>query len=235
MWFDWAPTPPGPIDDAVDVVRVDTVDGKPLAAMIHYACHGTSLGGPQQQDLRRVDGTHARVPGKASSRASEPYTCKAAAGDINPRVVGGLDGYQDNIEATWALGEEIGREVARVYRNLTPGPLAPRGPSGYHRHPAAADLPGTLRRFSQYGGATPTTVVRIGDLMWMTFPGEMFSNIGKQCQAASPATHAFLMGYTNGYIGYFPEQKAYAEGGYEVPSPISIRPRRAIYLRPSPN
>jgi hypothetical protein len=23
------------------------------------------------------------------------------------------------------------------------------------------------------------------------------------------------MGYTNGYIGYFPEQKAFAEGGYE--------------------
>ena len=24
-----------------------------------------------------------------------------------------------------------------------------------------------------------------------------------------PAAHVFLMGYTNGYIGYFPEQKAF--------------------------
>ena len=62
----------------------------------------------------------------------------------------------------------------------------------------------------------PTTAVRIGDLMWTTFPGEMFSNIGKQVKAASPATYAHLMGYTNGYLGYFPERKAYSEGGYEV-------------------
>jgi hypothetical protein len=37
--------PAGPIDEAVQLVRIDTEDGKPLALMIHYACHGTSLGG----------------------------------------------------------------------------------------------------------------------------------------------------------------------------------------------
>jgi len=77
----------------------------------------------------------------------------------------------------------------------------------------------------------PTTVVRIGDLMWTTFPGEMFSNIGKQGKAASPATYAYLMGYTNGYIGYFPEQKAYAEGGYEVAVTHLDPASELIYLR----
>jgi hypothetical protein len=62
----------------------------------------------------------------------------------------------------------------------------------------------------------PTTAVRIGDLMWITFPGEMFNSIGQKVKAALPATYGHVMGYTNGYIGYFPEQKAYAEGGYEV-------------------
>jgi neutral ceramidase len=76
----------------------------------------------------------------------------------------------------------------------------------------------------------PTTIVRIGDLMWTTFPGEMFSNIGKQVKAASPATCAHLMGYTNGYIGYFPEQKTHAEGGYEVA--VTLDPAsEGIYLR----
>jgi neutral ceramidase len=37
--------PLGPIDDAVQIVRLDTADGRPLAVMIHYPCHGTSLGG----------------------------------------------------------------------------------------------------------------------------------------------------------------------------------------------
>jgi hypothetical protein len=37
--------PMGPVDDVVEIVRLDTVAGHPLAVMIHCACHGTSLGG----------------------------------------------------------------------------------------------------------------------------------------------------------------------------------------------
>jgi hypothetical protein len=157
---------------------------------------------------------------------------QGAAGDINPRVVGGLDGNADNVENTWALGEEIGREVVRVYRGLTPEPWAkPR----VQIETAEILLPRQYRELFQDFTATavkaPTTAVRIGDLMWTTFPGEMFSNIGKQVKAASPATYAHLMGYTNGSIGYFPEQKAYAEGGYEVAVTHLDPASERIYLR----
>jgi hypothetical protein len=142
---------------------------------------------------------------------------QGAAGDINPREVGGLDGNADNIENTWALGEEIGREVVRVYRGLTPEPLAQ---PPVQIETAEILLPRQYRELIEDFTATavkaPTTVVRIGDMMWTTFPGEMFSSIGKQVKAATPATHAYVMGYTNGYIGYFPNQQAYAHGGYEV-------------------
>src|SRR5437773_3843013 len=37
--------PMGPVDDAVQIIRLDTAAGRPLAVMIHYPCHGTSLGG----------------------------------------------------------------------------------------------------------------------------------------------------------------------------------------------
>ena len=76
-----------------------------------------------------------------------------------------------------------------------------------------------------------TTAVRVGDLMWVTFPGEMFHAIGQRVKAACPATHAYLMGYTNGSIGYFPEQKAFAEGGYE-PATSHLDPAaEPIYIR----
>jgi hypothetical protein len=77
----------------------------------------------------------------------------------------------------------------------------------------------------------PTTALRMGDLMWVTFPGEMFSGIGKKVKAASPATGAHLMGYTNGYIGYFPEQTAYSEGGYEVATTHLDPAAEGTYLR----
>ena len=223
--------PNGPIDDAVQVVRIDTAAGQPLAVMIHYACHGTSLGG-----------RNSKISGEWMGRMQEylrnqfpglgAIYLQGAAGDVNPRVVGGLDGYQDNVETTWALGEEIGREVARVYRGLAPQPLA-----STHIQIETSEIllprrySDLLLDFTNTTVTAPTTAVRMGDLMWTTFPGELFSGIGKRVKAASPATYAHLMGYTNGSIGYFPEQKAYAEGGYEVASTRLDPVAEPIYLR----
>jgi len=223
--------PLGPIDDAVQIVRVDKVSGAPLAIMIHYACHGTSLGGRNSKVSGEWMGRMQEYVEKQFPGLGSIYL-QGAAGDINPRVVGGLDGYKDNVETTWALGEEIGREVARVYRGLSPESwVSPR----VQLESADILLPRNYRELFQDFKATaitvPTTIVRIGDLMWTTFPGEMFSNIGKQVKAASPATFAHLMGYTDGYVGYFPEQKAYAEGGYEVASTHFDPQAERIYLK----
>ena len=107
--------PMGPIDDAVQIVRVDTAAGGPLAVMIHYACHGTSLGGRNSKISGEWMGRMQEYVEKEFPGLGAIYL-QGAAGDINPRVVGGLDGNTDDIKTTWALGEEIGREVARVYR-----------------------------------------------------------------------------------------------------------------------
>ncbi len=223
--------PLGPIDDAVQIVRVDTAEDHPLAVMIHYACHGTSLGGRNSKISGEWMGHMEEYVEKQFPGLGAIYL-QGAAGDINPRVVGGLDGNPDNIETTWALGEEIGREVARVYRQLSPQPWVK--PS-VQIETNEILLPRRYRELFQDFSATtmrvPTTVVRIGDLMWTTFPGEMFHNIGEQVKAAMPATQTYLMGYTNGYIGYFPEQQAYAEGGYEVAVTHLDPASENIYLR----
>ena len=223
--------PDGPIDDAVQLVRIDTADGKPLALMIHYACHGTSLGGRNSKVSgewmgRMQEYVERQFPGLGS------IYLQGAAGDINPRVVGGMDGYKDNVETTWALGEEIGREVARVYRTLSPVALPN---ARIQVETAEIPLPrqyGELfNDFRNTSVKVPTTVARLGDMMWTVFPGEMFHAIGKRVKAAAPATYSHLLGYTNGYIGYFPEQKAYSEGGYEIGTTHLDPNAEGIYLR----
>lgn len=223
--------PLGPIDDAVQIVRIDTAAGRPLAVMIHYACHGTTLGGRNSKISGEWMGRMQKFVEKQFPGLGAIYI-QGAAGDVNPRVVGGLDGNADNVENTWALGEEIGREVVRVYRGLEPESWdKPR----VQIETADILLPRQYRElfdnFSATAVKAPTTAVRIGDLMWTTFPGEMFNNIGKQVKAASPATHAHVMGYTNGYIGYFPEREAYADGGYEVAVTHLDPAAEFIYLR----
>ncbi|HET7212506.1 MAG TPA: neutral/alkaline non-lysosomal ceramidase N-terminal domain-containing protein, partial [Terriglobia bacterium] len=115
--------PLGPIDDAVQVVRLDTAAGKPMAVMVHYACHGTTLGGRNSKISGEWMGRMQQYVEKQFPGLGAIYI-QGAAGDINPREVGGLDGNPDNIQNTRALGEEIGREVVRVYRGLTPEPMA---------------------------------------------------------------------------------------------------------------
>ena len=202
--------------------------------MIHYACHGTSLGGRNSKITGEWMGrmqtyVESQLPGLSS------IYLQGAAGDVNPRVVGGLNGNQDIIETTHALGEEIGREVVRVYRTLAPEPIAqPRIelvsrdillPRAYRELLDADNV------WKDPAVRVPTTALRIGDLMWVNFPGELFSTIGKYVKAACPASAAHLMGYTNGSIGYFPEQKSFAEGGYE-PATSHLAPNaEQIYMR----
>jgi len=222
--------PAGSIDDQVQVVRIDTEAGKPLAVMIHYACHGTSLGGRNSKVSGEWMGRMQEVIERHMGGGGAMYL-QGAAGDINPRVVGGLDGYADDVRVTWALGEEIGREVVRVYDSLQPAKwdasieIATKDiwlPRKY------TDLQKDYRSTIVH---TPTWAVRMGDLMWVTFPGEMFHAIGRTVKNACPAKYGFFMGYTNGYIGYFPEQKAFAEGGYE-PAVSDLDPvSEKIYIR----
>jgi hypothetical protein len=223
--------PTGPIDDAVQIVRVDKANGEPLAVMIHYACHGTTLGGRNSKISGEWMGRMQEYVEKQFPGLGAIYL-QGASGDINPRVVGGLDGNTDDINITWALGEEIGAEVARVYSSLSPTAHAR---TAIQLESAEILLPRQYREvmqeFTNTFVSAPTTAVRIGEMMWVTFPGEMFSGIGKQVKAASPATYAHVMGYTNGSIGYFPEQKAYAEGGYEVSTTHLDPAAEQIYLR----
>ena len=60
--------------------------------------------------------------------------------------------------------------------------------------------------------------LRLGDALLITTPGETFVEIGLAVKAASPLPHTFVLGYTNGNIGYIQTAKAFDEGGYEVDS-----------------
>jgi hypothetical protein len=59
-------------------------------------------------------------------------------------------------------------------------------------------------------------VFSIGDTAFISFPGELFTEIGLQIKARSPFKHTYIIGLANGYIGYVPTREAIGQGGYEV-------------------
>jgi neutral ceramidase len=55
----------------------------------------------------------------------------------------------------------------------------------------------------------------INDCALISFPGELFTEIGMRIKAESPFRHTYILGLANGAIGYVPTRVAIRQGGYE--------------------
>ena len=53
-----------------------------------------------------------------------------------------------------------------------------------------------------------------GELAFVSLPGEPFVQLQLDLKARAPVAFTFMLGYTNGYTGYFPTLQANREGGY---------------------
>jgi hypothetical protein len=56
--------------------------------------------------------------------------------------------------------------------------------------------------------------IAIDDTALISFPGELYTEIGMHIKAHSPFTRTYIIGLANGYVGYVPTRKAIGEGGY---------------------
>jgi neutral ceramidase len=207
--------PKGTIDDEVGILRIDKISGAPKAVFVNYACHGTSLGGRNNKISPEWNGhmleyIEKNVPGVLSIFAP------GASGDINPRFVGGLDGYKDNLGNTAMLGYEIGREVVNVYTTIKTGtPINPEIKIVQKEIICPKKYGEVMKDFTKTTIAVPTTAIRIDEFTWVTFPGELFHEIGKTIKTSTHSRYPFLVGYSNGSFGYLPTQQSHSEGGYE--------------------
>jgi len=59
-------------------------------------------------------------------------------------------------------------------------------------------------------------VVRIGDLLCVGMPGEPFARLGLDLKEKSSGASTAVISYANDDIGYFPDQRAMADGTYEA-------------------
>ena len=57
--------------------------------------------------------------------------------------------------------------------------------------------------------------IAVDDYAFISFPGELFTEIGMRIKAASPFRHTYILGLANGCVGYIPTRRAIGEGSYE--------------------
>lgn len=76
----------------------------------------------------------------------------------------------------------------------------------------------------------PVSVVAIGDVAFVGFGGEPFTQYATAARAAAPDKKVITGCLVNGSQGYLPDETAYAEGGYEASS-SPLRPEVAPRLQ----
>ena len=72
----------------------------------------------------------------------------------------------------------------------------------------------------QTGLTVASQCLRLGDVLLLTSPGELFVEFGLEAKrrAQAQGKHAVVVAYANADIGYIPTAESYAKGGYEVES-----------------
>jgi len=102
-----APNPDGFSDPEVGVIKIDSIDGQPVAIIANYACHPTILG--HENRLISPD-----YPGVARRLVEDitGTTCiflQGAAGNVGP-----LEGFTSDLRAVERQGAILGCEIAKI-------------------------------------------------------------------------------------------------------------------------
>ena len=236
-WFERNLTriPTAPVDPTVSVIRIDRADGSPMAVLTNYSCHPVVFGSDNLQytaDFPAV--TNRVVESKFGSRTLSLFL-QGAPGDINPyHAVTPL--AEDPDKARDWTGERLGAEAARVASEIHTQavtdssiqfaedmmPVRLRWNQDRFREALVKFLgPNVLEEYGpiQREFQVPVATVLINrQIAMMTFPGEPFVDFQMNWRDRCPVPVALLLGYTNGYYGYFPTIRAAASGGYGAAS-----------------
>ncbi|HEV2381548.1 MAG TPA: hypothetical protein VG206_17355 [Terriglobia bacterium] len=84
LWTNRTRTPTAPVDPTVSVLRIDTVDGRPLAVLLNYACHPVIFGPDNLQYSADYVGVMAEAVQHAMGDQPLCFFLQGADGDINP-------------------------------------------------------------------------------------------------------------------------------------------------------
>ncbi len=203
-WFERNETriPTAPVDGTVTVLRVDTSAGQPLAILVNYACHPVIFGSDNLQYSADFPAAVAKTVEGAFESKPLSFFLQEAPGDINPYfAVTPLE--EDAVSIRDRAGEMLGREVVRVAKEI---------------HPQTENEPDL-----SFSEERVNVHLRWNPEKWaiMTMPGEPFVQYQLAWRERCPVRGALLVGYANGYDGYFPTIPSATLGGYGAANPAT--------------
>jgi hypothetical protein len=220
---------PWQLDESLHLLWFQREDGAPCAALMNYTAHPV-IAMLLPQVCADYPGAAARLVEQHLPGAVCLFT-NGAAGNINSVKV------STNFDDVALLGRKLGAaaldeiaalragpplsdtslDVRSVRFELDPRPCPPLAQALKTASPIVIGKDGTITRLALKLAEGPLRgeiqAMRLGPIRWISLPGEPFVETGL---ALKQAGASFVVGYANGYLGYFPIRRAFDEGGYEV-------------------
>jgi len=214
-------------DPELTIIRIDTIDDKPITAMINFSAH------PVLDDIfdRRWSSDWAGIMQKKFEELLN-VPCiflQGSTGDMSPNT-------NDQRKGMVGFGNAIGEYSAELYKKIsTTVPAQPQIQFKSERftYPSRMDtnnplamavykqgffpelINALLKEFSNNTvSVTLSTVLINKELALVGGSGEFFSGLAIRLKANSPAKKTLFLGYCNGHSLYIPTVEAVEEGGY---------------------
>jgi hypothetical protein len=212
--------PDGPVDRQIGLIRVERPDGSLIALAANYAMHGTVL-----------SGANTAISGDAPGAVTEYLEKMLDAPVLFVNSAAGNAAPIYSVYPTPAAGHLSEFRVLLGDRILQANKLLPRGSADVNLRldefavetalNPGLEWPPELARYARREGSgkvlvhLPVRMLRLNDTAIWAAPVELFSEIAIDIRKQSPFSRTFYFGYTNGWFGYLPTARAFAEGGYE--------------------
>ena len=212
----------GAVDRRIGLIRLEKENGNPIALISNYAIHGTVLGGQNTEISGDVAGI---VSEYVEQKIGAPVLfINGAAGNIgpiysvypNPRA-GHLNEYRV------ILGDKIveaNKRLSHFYDTVKifTGKAIVESPR--REGLAWPEYMKDYSRTTKEGVNLVKLPIRFlkltNDIAIWSAPLELFCEISNDIRDRSPFQYTMYYGYTNGWLGYLPNEDAWKYGGYEV-------------------
>lgn len=247
IWENHQKTPLGPVDQTVGVIRIDDLEGNPVAILVNYACHPVILGSDNLLYSADFPGVLCRELQKNVKGNPLCIFINGACGDMNPYYADENEKPKERIEE---VGRELAQEAARITEKITTRPYAEdstilwqikyynaAGRWDTEKWKALEPNEKTWKMIENMGEKEkdlnlPLSLVLITpEIGLVGLPGEFFCGFQEEIRARSPVDFLFIAGYTNGGFGYFPTIDAAVKGGYGANDEATYtRPGTGEYL-----
>jgi hypothetical protein len=238
--------PWGVYDSNLTVISFRETTGAPIANIIHYGTHGTAAGcntqitrdwsGVMTDRLERETGAITAFFNGAIGDVGPRLTNGFTVGDITHVMeLGGvaalhaLRAYRNIKEYAKVPIDCISGQIAIPFNPRMPLEQVQKAIETYGNEIPSVNL--EAQKYNYYKKVlasyesnetemavqeTMQTIIRIGNVVFIQFPYELFSEISLRLRESSPFTHSLCLSSTNGSKGYFPSQDQICRGGYEI-------------------